>query len=141
MGGRRHGIIPPALSHRNARHALCQADIDLFSLRLDFGPDQLQYLTLFRVPPGGFLGENQIPVHLDFEHAALRGDQLDGRDPRFYFFQQIGRETHGAGGVVSNSAIFDADSEHDCLPGVRPPPHTETGEQIIAPLGCDRLPA
>ena len=38
-------------------------------------PDQTEDLTVLGKATGGLLGEDQLPVHLDLEHAPARGDQ------------------------------------------------------------------
>ena len=58
-----------------------------------------------RVPPAGLLGEDQLAVDLDLEHAAGRGDQPDlgvGEG-----LLQLGRQTGGPGLVVSDDAVLD----------------------------------
>ena len=52
------------------------------------------------------LGEDQLAVDGDFKHAAARGDELAVNLERFL---QLGRQTGGAGFVVSLAAVFDLD--------------------------------
>ena len=60
------------------------------------------------MPADLLLGEDKRAVHLDFEHAATRPDELD-LDVR-ELFPDAGFQTGSDGEVVSDSAVFDAQS-------------------------------
>jgi len=68
--------------------------------------DCAQYLAVVREAAGGALGKNQVAVHGNLEHAASGGDQLALHVESFL---QLGRQTGGAGLVVSFPAVFDLD--------------------------------
>jgi len=56
--------------------------------------------------------EDRFAIHADFKGAARAGDEGEGSDLRFVVLQQVGRETHGPVGVVSNGTVFDPDVYH-----------------------------
>jgi len=62
------------------------------------------------------LREHQLPVDRDLEPPPGRRDQLDDLQPRLQRFQQLGRQTGGAFGVVSDDAVFDSDGWHRAAP-------------------------
>jgi len=61
------------------------------------------------VTPGGVLGIDQLVADHHLKGAAAAGDQGPGLDPGFEFLDQLCRDTHDLGGIVSRSAVFDAD--------------------------------
>ena len=68
--------------------------------------------------PGAALGVNQLAVHRNLEHPALRGFQGDPGDLVLELVQQLGHQTGGTIGIVSNCAVFDGNREHVDLCGV-----------------------
>ena len=70
-----------------------------------------------RVPTGGGLRIDEIPVRDDLEAAAAGGDHLDIdiREP----ISEGGRQTGGLRFVVSSDAVFDGNM-HPCRPFRRP---------------------
>ena len=70
-----------------------------------------------RVPAGGGLRIDELPLRHDFEAAAAGGDHLDidVREP----LSEGGRQTGGLRFVVSSDAVFDGNM-HSCRPFRRP---------------------
>lgn len=70
-----------------------------------------------RVPAGGGLRIDEIPLRHDLEAAAAGGDHLDFdvREP----ISEGGRQTGGLRFVVSSDAVFDG-YMHPCRPFRRP---------------------
>ena len=69
--------------------------------------DQADDLSVGGKTIQGALGEDQLAVHRNLEPATARRDQLTVDRERAL---QLGRQTDGAGLVVSLSAVFDLDS-------------------------------
>jgi len=72
------------------------------------------YLARFYVPPGAKLGVEQLVIDGHFKRPARRGDERDRFDAGLERLEQFCRQTDGARGVVSNSAIFDGDDHVFC---------------------------
>ena len=75
-------------------------------------PQRLLNLARFREPPVGFFGVDEVTVHGDFEDAVFAFDELR-LDAELAF--DVGRQTGGAGAVVSNDAVFDLYVGHSAL--------------------------
>ena len=71
--------------------------------------DQRAHLALLGVPSVLQLGVNERAVDFHFIRPALGGDEAEALDVPFILVQQFSRQTGGARGVVSNSAVFDGD--------------------------------
>ena len=64
---------------------------------------------------GGYLGIDQAAIDQHFKYAAGGGDELQRGNFALEIFKQFVRQTDGTAGVVSNSAVFNADFEHGVL--------------------------
>jgi len=71
---------------------------------IDLRANQPENLPVVGEAPRGSLGENQLAVDVDLEHAAVGGDQL-AIDAQVTL--ELSRQTGGAGLVVSFAAVFD----------------------------------
>ncbi len=102
----------------------------------------LQDLSRLGVPPERLLGEDQLAVHRDLEHAARRRDQPDVGVGEGLL--QLSRQTGGSGLVVSDDAVLD-DHAHRRRPsryGAGPPrivvrPRSDAKGDAA---GCDGAP-
>lgn len=54
-------------------------------------------------------GINQFTIHAYFKTSSVRGNQIDCFNLRLKFFEQFSRQTDGAIGIMSNSAIDQFD--------------------------------
>ena len=59
--------------------------------------------------PGLQFRVDELVADFDFKRAAAAGDQGPGFDLGLEFFDQICRDTHDLGGIVSSHAVFDRD--------------------------------
>jgi hypothetical protein len=75
-------------------------------------PEDRRYLAGLGVSSGGQLAVDKLAIHAHFEAASVGGDDPDGFDFGFEFLQQVGRQTDGPVGVVSNRAINDFHFDH-----------------------------
>jgi hypothetical protein len=79
------------------------------------------------MPPAGLLGEDQLPVHRDLEHATRGWDEAYVRVREGLL--QLGRQTGGPRLVVSDDAILDRHL-HECLSDRVVPPRI-----VVVPWG------
>ena len=79
---------------------------------------QTEHLAGLGMPAEGGLGENQPPVDRDLEAPSVRRDDLHRRKLCLERLQQLGRQTGGPLGVVSDDAVLDAHGGHamDSIP-------------------------
>jgi len=75
--------------------------------RLQISFNQPAGLTCFDVAIGGQLGIDEGIVEGDLETPAARRRQGDALDVLLEMVEQVGRQTGGAIGVVSDGAVFD----------------------------------
>ena len=71
--------------------------------------DQRHDLALFREAIEAFLGEDQLTVIRDLEHAAAGGLQVEVFDLAPVGMDKLFRQADGIRGVVSNDAKLDCD--------------------------------
>ena len=55
---------------------------------------------------------DQLVVDLDLKTSAARGYEFPRGNLGLKFLNQVRRDTHGSGGIVSSSAVFDRDLGH-----------------------------
>jgi len=77
--------------------------------------NELHDLARLGVASATFLGIEQIAIHCDLEPAAIAGDKDQLRCLKLKRSEQFLRQPDGAGGIVSDGAIFDADLHHGFL--------------------------
>jgi hypothetical protein len=77
--------------------------------------DELGDFTGFGVACGAKLRVDQFTLEADLEPPPIRGDQTYPGQIGFEVLQQFGRQTDGAIGVVSDSAVDDFNIEHGML--------------------------
>ena len=80
------------------------------------GANQPEHLAIVREALRGSLGENQLSVDGDLEHAAVGGDQLAIGTQALL---ELGRQTGGPWLVVSFAAVFDSNFHDDPQRGIR----------------------
>lgn len=66
-----------------------------------------------------FFGEEEFAIQFHFEDAARGRDEGEGLKIELEIFEQFVRQTDGALGVVSNSAVGEGERGHGSLLRVR----------------------
>ncbi len=76
----------------------------------------LQNLARLGVAAQGLFAVQKLAVHFDLVHPALGRDQREFRDLGLEISKQFGCQTGSPVGVMSNSTVLNANSEHPGTP-------------------------